>query len=327
MYNVEPFIRECLDSCLHQSVPPNQYEIICVDDGSTDNTLTIVHEYECQNNNLSVVSLSDNKGVSTARNIGIDIAKGNYLWFVDGDDYIENGFLPVLFRFLQKHDVNCVEFCALEFKDNLSQNGRVFNEMIYTNNILFLKVFDKNTVLVNNIRFDENLCYGEDQLFSFTFSVCCKQTEHIDMVGYYYRRDNLVSAMNNINLSVYTECMIKSCKRTMRLAKTFEAHNDMTRALNSYVFAVSRINCAIDRIAYSSLIKHQKNIKKLRDNNLIPLDVPPEYKDKISNYYKCTMTYYRKICRQSFLEESKEKIARRISHPIEIMKHLFERFV
>ena len=88
MYNVEPYIEKCLLSCLNQNIPHADYEIIVVNDGSPDGSLGIARRIASTVDNMLIVS-QENGGLSAARNKGLSYAKGEYVWFVDSDDWIE----------------------------------------------------------------------------------------------------------------------------------------------------------------------------------------------------------------------------------------------
>lgn len=107
VYNVEKYLRECLDSVLNQSYT-GRYEVICVNDGSTDGSLAILLEYAKNYPDLNVVD-SENGGTASARNIGIRNAKGEYIWFVDSDDWVERNSLQILAEYLSysKPEVLC----------------------------------------------------------------------------------------------------------------------------------------------------------------------------------------------------------------------------
>ena len=95
VYNVEKYLRECLDSIVNQTF--KDIEIICVDDGSTDKSLEILREYEQKDKRIIVIS-QPNKGVSTARNIGMQQATGKYMMFVDSDDYITQNACELIYN-------------------------------------------------------------------------------------------------------------------------------------------------------------------------------------------------------------------------------------
>lgn len=98
VYKTERYIRKCLDSCIQQNV--SEYEIIIVDDGSPDNSLSIAKEYASSYNNIKIISQS-NAGLSAARNAGLNCACGNYVWFVDSDDWIEDNCLRRIYSLLK----------------------------------------------------------------------------------------------------------------------------------------------------------------------------------------------------------------------------------
>lgn len=92
MYKVEQYIKKCLFSCLSQDIPYTEYEIICINDGSPDASAEIAGEIAKQNNNIRIIN-QENQGLSVARNTGLKNARGEYVWFVDSDDWIEDNCL------------------------------------------------------------------------------------------------------------------------------------------------------------------------------------------------------------------------------------------
>lgn len=99
VYNVEKYLVECLDSIINQTY--KDLEIIIIDDGSTDNSGIICDEYALKDNRVKVVH-KENSGQSAARNLGIEIARGEYLTFIDSDDYVELDFVEQLIYIIQK---------------------------------------------------------------------------------------------------------------------------------------------------------------------------------------------------------------------------------
>ena len=86
VYNVEKYLKKCLNSLINQTL--NDIEIICVDDGSTDSSIEILKEFELKDDRIIVIS-QKNEGAATSRNKGINLAKGEYISFVDSDDWLE----------------------------------------------------------------------------------------------------------------------------------------------------------------------------------------------------------------------------------------------
>ena len=111
VYNVKQFLRDCLDSMFAQNVPKSSYEIICVDDGSTDGSGAILDSYAQAADNMTVIH-QENGGVSKARNAGLDHAVGQYIWFVDADDFIAADILRSVFRAFTKCRLRSVSYPA-----------------------------------------------------------------------------------------------------------------------------------------------------------------------------------------------------------------------
>lgn len=115
IYNVEEYLRDCLDSLLKQTINMNDVEILLINDGSSDNSLNICKEYALFNSNIKLFT-QENAGVSAARNIGIKNAQGRYIMFLDADDNYTPGTLEAVTNFFEKHDkeVNIVAYKRVE---------------------------------------------------------------------------------------------------------------------------------------------------------------------------------------------------------------------
>ena len=109
VYNVEKYLRKCVDSLLTQDLPPEEYEIILVDDGSTDQSGTICDEYASSHTNLKVLH-QQNGGLSAARNSGVAVAQGRYVQFVDSDDYLEPNVLKTLVEKMETDRLDVLRF-------------------------------------------------------------------------------------------------------------------------------------------------------------------------------------------------------------------------
>ena len=109
VYNVEQYLRKCVDSLLAQDLSSEEYEIILVDDGSTDQSGTICDEYATSHTNVKVVH-QQNGGLSTARNRGIDVSQGEFVQFVDSDDYLEPNVLKTLVEKMETDQLDVLRF-------------------------------------------------------------------------------------------------------------------------------------------------------------------------------------------------------------------------
>lgn len=122
VYNVEKYLKRCLDSIINQSL--KDIEIICVNDGSTDGSAEILDQYKNLDNRV-IIANQENKGLSAARNTGMKIAQGEYISFVDSDDWIDNDFLEKLYSAAKKYDADAA--CASIERSYAS--GRKFKKL------------------------------------------------------------------------------------------------------------------------------------------------------------------------------------------------------
>ncbi|MCL1868330.1 MAG: glycosyltransferase [Paludibacter sp.] len=114
-YNVEKYISECLNSIYAQDIPETEYEVICINDCSPDNSREIVLQYQQKHENLILIEHTENKRVGEARNTGLRAARGKYIWFIDSDDYIAENCLKKLITTMEKNNLDLVFFNFLEF--------------------------------------------------------------------------------------------------------------------------------------------------------------------------------------------------------------------
>lgn len=130
VFNVELYLHKCLLSCLEQDLECGDYEIIIVDDGSTDSSLLIAQEFAEKYSNIKVYS-QENSGQSVARNRGLSLAKGEYVWYVDPDDWLEPSIFQKLYMEVSNNNLDCLWFkwrridangrCYVNSSDNTSQ--------------------------------------------------------------------------------------------------------------------------------------------------------------------------------------------------------------
>lgn len=110
MFNTARYMPRCMETLLEQDIPQSEYEIILVDDCSPDNSLEMAREYAAQYQNVRVCSHEKNNGLAAARHTGIDAAKGEYLCFVDPDDYIEKNSLAALLKQMDDEQLDMLRF-------------------------------------------------------------------------------------------------------------------------------------------------------------------------------------------------------------------------
>lgn len=199
VYNIQDYIRQCIESVLCQTY--TSLELILVDDGSTDNSGKICEEY-AQRDSRVVIIHKTNGGQSSARNMGIDIARGEWLSFVDGDDWIEPEMYQKMLSVVRpQDDIVCCshydvygsgKYPAAEPDSMITRytNNQIFNELFGSNHMIRFEAWNKlfRRTVVNNIRFKEGQLYEEVFFDRFVFSKC-RQCVCLNMPFYNYRRN------------------------------------------------------------------------------------------------------------------------------------------
>jgi glycosyltransferase involved in cell wall biosynthesis len=209
-YNVEKYIEKCLLSILEQTY--TNIEIIVVDDGSTDNTGQLIDNVSQQDSRVRVIH-KKNAGVSAARNSGIEISTGDYLVFVDGDDYIAQDYIEYMLSLIENTDSEfCLSKCCYT-KSGEKQTENEYIEKLQPEDATALlispdvivgcwnKIFIRSLIVNNNIWFSTNLFYGEGLTFITTVSQISKSVGVGNRKVYYYRRNNEDSATTKFDIN------------------------------------------------------------------------------------------------------------------------------
>lgn len=210
VYNIDKYLNKCLNSILNQTY--HNYEVIIVDDGSSDNSAYICDKFSKEDERFYVIH-KKNEGVSVARNFAIDLAKGEYLVFLDGDDWIDVTFLETYITILIENKVDIVigEYISEKNKNTILQPidlpvGKISKNAAYFKVLnpkgfygsVWGKIFLTSIIKEKNIIFDKNICIGEDLQFTIKYLNYCEQIYYSGTHMYYYRiREG--SALNNIN--------------------------------------------------------------------------------------------------------------------------------
>ena len=235
VYNVEKYICKCLDSLLNQNY--SNFEVILIDDGSTDNSGKICDYYSKKHNNIRVFHL-DNKGVSNARNYGIEKAKGDFIQFVDSDDFVNKNYINDMIKLIDSEEIDMI-ICGINqvnYNQGESVSSNIIvskNEGLYRKNNLkyviedliessyinycYSKLIRRNLLKENKIEFKKNISLGEDTLFILDV---LKNSRSIRVVSeapynyvihsnqsltYKYRKDKF-DILNNLSNEIYKFC-------------------------------------------------------------------------------------------------------------------------
>lgn len=215
-YNCEKHIERCLDSLINQTY--KELEIIVIDDGSSDNTYLLCEKY--LNDQRIKLFQTDNFGVSHARNIGIKNATGQYIVFVDSDDYVENDLCEILINLMKTSDVelgvcgyktyNGEEFNIISPENGEYNLNKFLDKYITTEfiNVPWAKIYKKDNI---KELFNEERDMGEDFEFNITYLVNCKRIAFSKEPSYIYNLANENSLTRNIEKmgeEIYTDISV-----------------------------------------------------------------------------------------------------------------------
>lgn len=176
VYNTQPYLRDCLESLLHQGLDETEYEVICINDGSTDDSLKTLTDYAERYPNIVVLN-RENGGVSAARNAGLRAVRGKYTAFCDSDDCIRAGSLGEIVRFMLQNDLQAVvmdgfryvpEQYAYETEPTPQMDITILLHSEYSARNVCSLVIESKILQDCGIWFYDGMQYGEDTLFAGT---------------------------------------------------------------------------------------------------------------------------------------------------------------
>ncbi len=201
VYNAQKCLPACLDSILSQSY--RQLEIILVNDGSKDDSLTLCHEYASRDSRVRVID-QKNAGPGAARNAALKVATGDYLQFLDSDDILPEGATQQLVDAMHGHDLviahfricrpmgKCSDHGLVKTDQSLDRGGFIKEHIEFPGSYFFSalwnKLYDHRIVRDQQIRFDEGIIWGEDCLFNMAYYLYTQRIHFLPVVVYHYYR-------------------------------------------------------------------------------------------------------------------------------------------
>lgn len=277
VYNVERFLKRGIDSLIHFET--NDFEIILVDDGSEDNSGLICDEYANDYKNIHAIH-QKNRGVSSARNIGLKNAKGKYIAFFDPDDYISETFYSRMLQEMQLKNLDII-FSGYVLENNEGEAIPVNEEKIkhisdckepkclfveadlssMSMGVVWRSLFRKDIILKNHIFFDEELTLNEDQIFLLEYIKYCTYIEFLEGNNYHYCL-NTGSATGKL----YKENLLQErLKYVQKMEKVLEDSSKMIDKKNEMI--VNRIKYKTAKEIVSNELKYnrgEKNFEELK---------------------------------------------------------------
>lgn len=290
VFNVEKYLQQCIDSLLRQNY--SNIEIILVDDGSTDNSAQICDEYATKYKNITVIH-KKNEGLGSSRNIGLQVANGKYIGFVDSDDYLSEDMYETLIRLAEENDADC-SYCEFErfWDDNIIDKSHKCNDSIkiYSDNeILNPYLLDRvgclpvektdcsygasvglglfKNDIIKKVKFvSERKWISEDMIFDLEFIPLCKKIVHTNKKLYYYRF-NPNSLTTRYVPDRFDKNVALCDEMGLRLDKIY--HSDIYKIrLNRYFLKITRI-ALIEEIVHireNGWKRMRANIKRIANN-------------------------------------------------------------
>lgn len=217
-YNVEKYIEQCIRSLYDQDIPQEEYEVICVDDCSPDGSRAIVEQLQTEFPTLQLIIHERNKKLGGARNTGLRAAKGEYIWFVDSDDYLMPNVVQMLLKEAELLDLDILHF---NFWEDRPEGFRFFNKKeLYesdvmlgrdfffrtdgqwwqNNVIVWQKLFRRMFLLQHDLYFVEDIMFEDNDFAIRTFSFA-NRVKHISLQAYVYRYNSSSITRTSVDIN------------------------------------------------------------------------------------------------------------------------------
>lgn len=245
VYNIEKYIRECLDSVVNQTY--KDLEIIIVDDGSTDNSGAICDEYVSRDKRIKVIHQT-NAGAANAKNTALDHVTGEYVAFLDSDDFVSEDWISTMYQSMKQYNADIVE-CGFDkvFINQTVNSVAYMDEMVYSPKEYFAQYFEHwesvlfcnklfRADLLKNIRFRKERRCIDDEFFTYKVISLANKIVRIKEVLYHYRQRK-TSAVHQIEhaLQITDDCLEVLIERykwisgfSQKLNKVFLEHDTDT---------------------------------------------------------------------------------------------------
>jgi len=264
-YNVEAYLQDCLNSLYNQDIAESSFEIICINDCSIDNTKYIITQNKTKHTNLLYINNITNLGPSQTRNIGLQMAKGKYIWFIDSDDFIKQNCLSYLLSILEYNQLDILNFNMLEYNVFKSSpinpihfiNEETTNTITGKSWLQFLdncnmnssvnrKIFRRDYLITNIFLFTDEKIY-EDEMYSLRTTYYAQRFMHINSFFYFYRANPASTSNKTFTVQNYLSLIdvaIKSLDFSIKIQKEDPSFSNKIQydiSLEHLEFALSEI--------------------------------------------------------------------------------------
>lgn len=284
VYNSEKYIGKCIESVISQTF--HDFEIILINDGSKDNSQKILEEYKQKYNDKIVLIKQENMGVSKTRNNAIKLAKGDYIIFIDNDDYIDKEYVETFVKEIEKDDYDVV----LGGYKRPNEEGKIIKELKlqqeeWSKFMIFApwaRIYKKDYLIKNDITFlPVNI--GEDVYFNMQAMLLTDKIKIIDYIGYnWYFNTNSVSntTQKNIkNLQVYE--LLNNCYDILKQKNILEKHYEIIEMyFIRYIvwfllFSTKKVDSKTIKTEYDKIFSWLKSkFPEYKKNKLLGISTP-----------------------------------------------------
>ena len=198
VYNTEKYLRKCLDSVCNQTL--SDIEIICINDSSLDSSFEILKEFAQQDDRIKLIDFNENKGAAAARNAGLDAAQGEFVGFVDSDDFVDADFYEKLYTKAKETGADTAKGNVYNYNPQTQEtylsefynmNDKIRENKAYFHYGFTSAIYSRQLLAQNNIKFPEGIVYFEDPYFSVQVFLNLKNIVIVDDAKYYYTENHL----------------------------------------------------------------------------------------------------------------------------------------
>ncbi len=286
VYNVEKYLERCVESLLHQDLPKEDYEIILVNDGSTDGSYKICQEQCEMHENIVSVSLP-NKGQGEARNTGINMAKGRYLMFVDSDDELFPNVIGQMLHFAERNSLDVAESRMMVQSSNGSErvdfvqpfpSNRIFSgeqallQGVHVGSVC-TNLYSHEFLNANSLRFSASI-YHEDVEFNLKMYAYAKRIMFLEVMSYYYRYNPTSTDRERTRTKI-----VHSYRSEFKIAKSIKEFANTTpispdlRLFYNYHENSSIVSCLLRLVKEHNIDKKNKIelLEELKKSGLYPI--------------------------------------------------------
>lgn len=262
VYNVEAYVEKCALSLINQTY--ENCEFIFINDGTKDNSILIIENIK--DSRIKIIN-QKNMGVSIARNKGLELSKGDYVMFIDADDYAGRDYVEYLYNLISENDADYAYSTKLFKFKNDKQTDNESIEIVDSNKSTGLllspdvvvgscnKIYKKAVIDKNNLRFRNDLFYGEGLNFIVRMSLCSKKIVVGNRKVLYYRKNNINSATTKYNNEKYHNGL-----------KSLKIIRDMVDLEDEFVYSMYQIHMSTFYLNAVTQMIENKKINKYVDD-------------------------------------------------------------